>query len=303
MRRLYANLTREEADTFALVLTAEGLTRFRLEQELDGWCILVAESIHTPAQRHIESYCRENPGTKIPADPEGRDRESSAHTTIQAKRTYSAIWIALFLLAAYLAAGSGPAFDKIAVLCGASSRDILEGELYRTATALMLHASPGHMAGNAAGLVLFGTAVCSITGPGLGWLLILLSGIVGNLANAVLIQSGHLSLGASTAVFGAVGLLSAYQFQRRLKKGLTRLKAWIPLAGGLALLGFLGTGPHTDLTAHLFGFVAGIVIGLISARYLKPQFQAKYQVFWSLVGASLLGGSWFWAHLLQTGRL
>jgi rhomboid protease GluP len=44
----------------------------------------------------------------------------------------------------------------------------------------------------------------------------------------------------------------------------------IPLGAGLALLGFLGThGEHTDLGAHLFGFMSGLILGLFAGQLLK----------------------------------
>jgi hypothetical protein len=44
----------------------------------------------------------------------------------------------------------------------------------------------------------------------------------------------------------------------------------IPIGTGLALLGFLGAhGEHTDLGAHLFGFMSGLTLGLLAGQLLK----------------------------------
>ena len=51
-----------------------------------------------------------------------------------------------------------------------------------------------------------------IAGAGVGVLMILAAGVLGNYANAVLFEYNHLSVGASTSVFGAVGITAAYQF-------------------------------------------------------------------------------------------
>ena len=65
-----------------------------------------------------------------------------------------------------------------------------------------------------------------------------------------------------SAVFGALGTLSALQVPRR--------RAWLTLGAGVALLGFLGTGARSDLLAHLLGFAAGVTEGLAVRRMTPP---------------------------------
>ena len=287
MRRLCAHLSAEEADDYALVLSSAGLTCFQVKNDSSGWSLWVAESAFETALRSLEKYGAENPGRTPPETPPPPP---------VGQKTTSGVWVSLLLLASFLATGSDEAFRSLAGLCGASAKDILNGDLYRTATALMLHATPAHLAGNIVGIALFGTAVCRITGAGVGWLTILLTGIVGNLLNAFLFRSGHLSVGASTAVFGAVGILSAYQFHQKRSLPEKRIKSWLPLAGGLALLGLLGAGRHSDLTAHLFGFAAGLMAGLIYARSVKRPLGSRYQVWCLTAAVVILAGSWFWAY-------
>ena len=91
-------------------------------------------------------------------------------------------------------------------------------------------------------------------------------------------------------IFGAVGILSAHQFVKHVRrKTEARIKAWLPLAGGLALLGFLGAGQHTDLTAHLFGFLAGSILGLIYALRFSGKVSMAGQKYCAAI---------FWATLL-----
>jgi membrane associated rhomboid family serine protease len=91
-----------------------------------------------------------------------------------------------------------------------------------------------------------------------------LSGALGTVANAWFQPEYHTSIGASTLVFGAVGILASLQVIRGNSKF---RKTWfLPLAGALALLAMLGTeGENTDIGAHLFGFLFGILFGLIGA--------------------------------------
>jgi rhomboid protease GluP len=116
---------------------------------------------------------------------------------------------------------------------------------------------------------IFGAAVSRRIGPGGALMAILGSGVVGNAANALYHRSsGHLSIGASTAVFGAVGLLGALQIWANRNRpqpprtGMLRVvELGAPIVGGLALLGALGAAPQSDMWAHLFGFLAGAAIG------------------------------------------
>src|SRR5438034_425376 len=75
---------------------------------------------------------------------------------------------------------------------------------------------------------------------------------------AWLVRRDFVSIGASTAVFGALGALAAFPQHRR--------RAWVPLGAGLALLAFLGTSKRADLAGHLCGFVAGLLLGAVASR-------------------------------------
>ncbi|MEZ4311493.1 MAG: rhomboid family intramembrane serine protease [Polyangiaceae bacterium] len=185
---------------------------------------------------------------------------------------------------------------------------VLTSEPWRAVTALTLHADTAHLLGNAISGTVFASAVHRRLGPGTGSLAILASGIAGNVANAfyhvALGQPDHRSIGASTAIFGAVGLLAATQLflNRRKDSGDRGFLGWAgPIIGGLALLGTLGAGARSDLGAHMFGLAAGLVIGLIAALFLrrrlgrpeKPSFRLWLQEV--LAGGTALGivvGSW-----------
>jgi rhomboid protease GluP len=140
---------------------------------------------------------------------------------------------------------------------------IREGQWWRLITALTLHADFVHLLGNLTigGMVII--LLCRELGSGLAWSLLLGAGILGNLANAWMQSPDHRSLGASTAVFGAVGIFSAISMLRRRRHLLRGL--FVPVAAGLALLALLGSeGKQTDVGAHLFGFVFGLLLGLVT---------------------------------------
>ena len=286
---LCENLTQDQADSYGLVLDAYALP-YSIKRSDSGWDIWVDETIHDRALELIEQYIDENPHIPIPDSQE----------TETYHKTFTGIWASLSLMACSIAVNMSGNTDKIVREYGASAYDILHGEFYRTVTALMLHSGYPHLAGNMAGIAIFGTAVCSVTGSGVGWLMILLTGILGNLANAALFRYGHISIGASTAVFGAIGILASYQLSKKIKMPGQRMKAWLPFAGGLALLGLLGSSKHSDLTAHLFGYIAGICLGLLYALYLCYLLEKKHQIY--CMGVTIGTVVLSWARVLFTTK-
>ena len=180
----------------------------------------------------------------------------------------------------------------------ADAERILLGELWRTVTALTLHADVGHALANALFGALFLSAVCGALGAGVGCALAVLSGAGGNLANALFQGSHHVSVGASTAVFGAVGLLVGLSVARRRRQRSPGRPAWVPIGAGLAILAMLGTaGARVDLWAHLFGLLVGgalgIPVGLALPRPPRPLVQ------WISGGTALMAVLYCWGLALD----
>ena len=257
MIQLFANLSAEQADICSLVLSSAGIAH-RIRKDPHGWAVWVHSRDYDVAQGAMVNYFNENrqPGP-VSSSNEAKPRDNT--------RFIEALFAAVFLLVWHLAFHVSGAHEAVIRKFSADAANILNGEVYRAVTALMIHADAAHLAGNMVGIVIFGTAVAAETGWGLGWLMILASGIAGNLLNAGLYGTGHVSVGASTAVFGALGILSGYQFIRKFRSRGKWVAALAPLACGLALLGFIGSGENVDIMAHLFGFAAGIGMGGVYA--------------------------------------
>lgn len=142
------------------------------------------------------------------------------------------------------------------------------GEWWRIFTALFLHADVGHLTANLiAGAAVF-AAVDTTLGRARGWLLLAVAAAWGNLASAALHAAGpaYQSIGASTAVFAGLGLLTgracrAAVFHRLQDRG-AGLAALRPLATGCVLLALYGAGAApTDVVSHLTGMAAGLALG------------------------------------------
>ena len=177
---------------------------------------------------------------------------------------------------------------------GADAERILQGELWRAVTALTLHADVAHVLSNGIAIGLFLSAVSSMVGAGIGGALVLLAGAGGNFVNAMWHGSPHFSVGASTAVFGAVGLLGSLGLARRRRSALRGWRAWLPVAAALALLGMLGSsGQRVDIWAHLFGLLVGAVLGL-PIGWVAPR-ATGYRPQWACGTAALATLVYCWA--------
>jgi rhomboid protease GluP len=154
-----------------------------------------------------------------------------------------------------------------------SSIDLIaRGEWWRPFTALFLHGDGSHILGNLASGAVFGALVSKSIGPWKGWAMVLLAGTLGNAITSWLTYPEPFrSLGASTAVFGALGILSGIglveNFREELRMPWMRVIA--PLLAGFVLLGWLGgaaPGAGVDVFGHVFGFTAGVLLGA-ACRY------------------------------------
>jgi rhomboid protease GluP len=142
-----------------------------------------------------------------------------------------------------------------------NSQAILENfEWYRLVTALTLHADLVHLLNNCilGGFLLHFFFL--IVGSGLGLFTLLFAAAAGNYINVLLHGSGHIFIGFSTAVFAAIGLLS--MLKHKDNSGAIGSYVLVPLMAGAALLAMLGSaGERTDLGAHFFGLLCGLLAG------------------------------------------
>jgi membrane associated rhomboid family serine protease len=278
---LFANLSRNDSEAFDLVLSASGIFHLRVSGD-QGWSILVEDGRVEDALTAISAFREENrdfpPREKAFGPPTGKNM--------------AGLFGALVLASVYAAVSAGGDPEGLVSTLGASARHILEGELYRTVTGLFLHADAAHLAGNLAGIGIFATAVCAVLGWGLGWLAILATGALGNLLNAWLFETGHVSIGASTAVFSALGILAGHRLAVRIRVPGKRLQALLPLGAGLALLGLLGSSAHTDVTAHLFGFLVGTATGILFGLFLEGRPGKTVQAACALLTGTISVASW-----------
>ena len=284
------SLTKKQADLQALVLDSRSIPCV-IKSDGSAWQLLVPEERLDEARNELKQYSDKNRNWP-PRLPPSR---------ALVENTLPTICVLILLATFHNVTLLGPSmanmgFIDLHALGMAHAAAILDGQWWRLVTALTLHANLMHLASNLTIGGAFIIFLCKELGSGLSWSLLLTTGILGNLVNAIVQSPDHRSVGASTAVFGAVGILSAISMVRYRRH---LLKRWfIPVAAGLALLALLGAeGKQTDLGAHLFGFIFGILCGTISefviARYGRPG--SLLNALLAMISAAVVLTAWWMA--------
>jgi rhomboid protease GluP len=257
-----------EARDWGLVLSAVGISS-RVAQDSEGFALHVLSADAARAEAELSAYSADVASRNAALARRRRSRPPEATGP-------APVGVALLTTLAMIGfhGWTGPARSSSAWFAEGSA-DVTamgSGELWRAVTALCLHADLGHLAANALFLTFFLAALGRSLGAGLALALVLLAGAGGNGVNAFLRSSEYVSLGASTAVFAAVGLLSGLGVVRRVQRGDRWRLALLPLAGGLGILAMVGSGGgRVDVFAHLFGLLVGTGLGLgVALVVAKP---------------------------------
>lgn len=166
-------------------------------------------------------------------------------------------------------------------------------QYYRLITALTLHADAVHLLGNCVlGSFLLHFLLLT-TGNGIGLFSVLVSAALANYINVIVHGAGHHFVGFSTAVFVVIGMLCTIRFAGRAQQ--TMLPYLMPVMAGFALLALLGSsGERTDLGAHLFGLLCGLITGNIVRlkTFTKWRKSMLIQVVLVLLALGIVFMSW-----------
>ena len=153
----------------------------------------------------------------------------------------------------------------------------LPGQMWLTVlTAMFLHASPLHLAGNMLFLWIFGDNVEEVLGTFRYILAYLAFGIAGSLAQIAAAPDSLIpTLGASGAIAGVMGAYIVWFPHNRVRvlffnfltimPAFLVIGAWIALQilGGYGSIGHLGEIGGVAYLAHIGGAAAGLIVGLL----------------------------------------
>jgi membrane associated rhomboid family serine protease len=252
---VFRSARRRDCEERLLVLTAVGLAGALTPSEHE-FLLQVPAGDAGYALRHLLQYEAENRAPPREPPP---------------PRVYPYAWVGCL---AYVLVLVGVAWVLSAGLVRLDAFDLGEldaervqaGQWWRAWTALTLHLDGPHLAANLLAGVWFGYLAGRQMGGGTAWLLTVTGAAIANLLEAQFGPPEHRAVGASTAVFAALGAMSAYSWRERFLLPQRWVRRWGPLIAGVILLGWTGSaGEGTDVVAHAGGFVVGALLGATAA--------------------------------------
>lgn len=258
-----------------LVLASRGIL-----SRTDQGGLLVAPALARRAVAEIMAYEQENrPRPFPPALPDNS-------------------WVSLGVLALFAVVSlwldsRGPGTVYRLMQAGqADARLIVGGQWWRCVTALCLHADAAHLLANLGTLAVVASVLARRLGSGLTWMLFVLTGLLGNALNAWVQYPEHLSIGASTGVFGLIGVLAGSAGRR--EHGSRGIALLASVGFGLSFLALLGAGgERVDVGAHFFGLLCGLPPGLLVGSWQGTEgWRALLNIAAGILALAVCAGSW-----------
>lgn len=280
---VFHSRSRQACADRGLVLTSLGIPHEVLHEERRSMLVVPAEFTEK-AKYELWQYETEN------SRPSRRHRRVLPY--YQNAAWGVAAYIAVLSIVAVLAGEA--AFNQDWYAAGRVDGVLIrQGEWWRTVTALTLHGSLGHFLGNVGFGALFGFMAGRVLGPGVTWLAVVISSGLANFVNTLLLDATHRAIGASTAVFAALGLVSGFSWRAQLFDQDRWAYRAGPVVGGIALLAFTGTGDATtDIGAHLAGFVCGFLCGTALTLVYRCIADQRIQTISAIAAIAIVAGAW-----------
>ncbi len=146
---------------------------------------------------------------------------------------------------------------------------IVQGQLWRLFTPMLLHGSILHIAFNMYALYAIGPGLERYYGRSRYLLLYILAGFTGNVASFLI--SPQSSLGASTAIFGLLGAEGVFLYQNRQLFGPAARRSLTNVIVIAVLNLAISLSPGIDLWGH----VGGLIGGSLFAWLAGPRFRVE----------------------------
>lgn len=283
---VFRSLRMPECDQQTLILSAVGIHSWTVVRG-GVFVVVVPEESAALAVRHLREVAQEAAvPAPIPKLPKMHPRAW----------TGSIVYAVAMMAIAYAAGSNLFGFDwlEAGALNGAIPHT---HEWWRVVTALTLHADVGHLVSNLLFGVVLGHLASRSLGGGMAWAGILVGAMMGNALDAIWMPEQQRSIGASTAVFAALGILSAYAWTLETATNLRWARRLGPLIAGVILLGFLGAGgERTDVVAHITGFASGCAIGVLFGKTREQRFDSRIlQLLAGAFAIATIGVAWLFA--------
>jgi rhomboid protease GluP len=246
--------SRRQAMDWSLVLASQGIEAIiERSPERERWLLLVRPEELQRAQDSIRQYRVENRGWSWRQELPGADLEL---------HWGAIVFCVILALAHSLATYQLPSLREHGVM---DSIQVHAGQWWRLFTAIFLHDDLAHLAANVTfGILVLGLSMARF-GAGLTLISTLFAGAAGNLAGLALRHDAYTGLGASGMMMGALGMLAIHSTSlfRTSPKAARYILSGV--SAGLLIFVLFGANPHSDVLAHLGGFLAGLLSGGILA--------------------------------------
>ena len=275
----------------ALVLQAAGI-HHAIEVGGDGARILVTSLDGDRARHELSDYSQENAHWPPAKSPTPKLLSNGVAGSV--------VFAALISVMFWMETRQGYGLDWLGtgrMEAGA----VRQGEWWRTVTALTLHVDLSHLVSNLVFGALFAALCAQTLGTGITWLGTLLAGAGGNALETFLVDPTHRAIGASTAIFGTLGLMTAAEWTRRGQTRMPWVRRVAPLFGGAVVFGWFGAGDgsgRVDVLAHATGFLVGGLIGVAVGRLRLPDRTSSLQQS-LMAGLSLAAIAMAWVAALD----
>jgi rhomboid protease GluP len=283
---VYRSLRMPDCDQQTLILSAVGIHSWTVVRG-GIFVVMVPEESAELAQHHLAAVAQEAAApVQVPKQPKSHPYAWSG----------SIVYGVLMIAVAYAAGISQFGFDWLdaGALNGAIAAT---HEWWRIVTALTLHADVGHLLSNLAFGTVLGYLASRALGSGVAWVSILIGAMMGNALDTLWMPVEQRSIGASTAVFATLGILSAYAWVLESATSLRWARRLGPLIAGVILLGFLGAGgERTDVVAHVTGFVSGCALGAVLGKTPEQRLESRaLQLASGALSLAIVAGAWLLA--------
>ena len=182
-----------------------------------------------------------------------------------------ALNVAIYIYGAVIGGNALTTTNDVIYVWGQVNAFVFAGAYWQLITAVFIHASIFHLAGNMLFLLIFGLRGEEMFSLPEYLGIYLLGGLAGSLLSLVF-GPNFISVGASGAIFALFGAVVVYD-RRSVRQS---------ILGGIVFaffLFFINTGAGTNILAHLGGLVFGLVAGYILASRRKPhqQYSAEFK--------------------------
>ena len=268
----------------SLALSSQGIKHWI---EFDGvQFILTLEADDAAEARGVlAQYEAENEGFQTPEAP----------AVLPLELHLSPVFHLLIPTAVFFWVGATPWGEWLTQRGGADAQRILAGEWWRCLTATTLHVDHEHFLCN----MLSGFFILNLlrrrSGPGTSMLLLTLAAFLTNFTVALVSTKSHFSIGFSTVVFAALGLLAGIETLHLPRNPLGGLRNLSPMLAAFFLAVLVGIGEKIDVKAHFIGFGMGALFSPLVTRVEKRFGSPPWQIVGIVLVYAAYAAAWMLA--------